>query len=75
MLKKESSFIGLEKAMHDFLIRILRPARYLSFGPEPLLAYYFTKVNEINLMRMIILVKLNNFGVDTAKERLNFAYA
>jgi V/A-type H+-transporting ATPase subunit C len=75
MLKSRNSFIGLEKAMHDFLIRILRPARYLSFGPEPLLAYYFTKVNEINLMRMIILAKLNNFGADTVKERLNLIYA
>jgi len=75
LLEKENSFIGLEKAIHDFLIRILRPARYLSFGPEPLLAYYFAKVNEINFVRMIILAKLNNFGVDTVKERLNFAYA
>ena len=75
ILKKENSFIGLEKAMHDFLARILRPARYLSFGPEPLLAYYFIKVNEINLMRMVILAKLNNFGVDTVKERLNLIYA
>lgn len=73
--EKENSFIALEKAINDFLIQVLKPARYLSFGPEPLLAYYFAKANEMNLIRMIILAKLNNVPHDLAKERLNSVYA
>lgn len=74
-LQKENSFVNLEKAIHDFLIRILKPAKYVSCGPEPLIAYYFAKVNEINLIRMIILAKLNNLAAETVKERLNLVYA
>jgi V/A-type H+-transporting ATPase subunit C len=74
-LAQENSFAALEKAIDDFLIQILRPAKYLVFGPEPILAYYFAKVNEINLIRMIILAKLNNVPGDLVKERLNAVYA
>jgi len=71
----DKAFMALEKAMHDFLIHVLKPAKYMSFGPEPVLAYYFAKINEINLMRMIILSKFNNIAVDLVKERLNAVYA
>ncbi len=74
-LEKENSFVYLEKAINDFLIQILKPAKYLSFGPEPVLAYYFAKANEINLMRLIILAKLNGLPADLVKERLNNVYA
>jgi V/A-type H+-transporting ATPase subunit C len=74
-VEKEHSFVALEKVINDFLIQVLKPAKYISFGPEPLLAYYFAKVNEMNLMRMIILAKLNNLLADTIKERLNLVYA
>ena len=74
-LKEEGSFVFLEKAINDFLIEVLKPAKFISFGPEPLLAYYFAKSNEINLIRMIILAKLNNVSSDLVKERLNNVYA
>jgi V/A-type H+-transporting ATPase subunit C len=74
-IEKENSFVSLEKAINDFLIKVLKSAKYLSFGPEPLLAYYFAKVNEINLMRMIILAKFNDVSSDLVQERLNGVYA
>lgn len=74
-LQEKNSFLILEKAINDFLMHILKEAKYISFGPEPLLAYYFAKTNEINLMRMIILAKLNNLSKDLVKERLNAVYA
>lgn len=74
-IKQENSFIALEKALNDFLIQTLKRAKYLSLGPEPLIAYYFAKVNEINLMRLIILSKLNNLQAELIKERLNLVYA
>ncbi len=71
----EKSFIYLERAVNDFLIRVLKAAKYVTFGPEPVVAYYFAKINEINLMRLIILAKLNGIQVDLVKERLNAVYA
>lgn len=73
-MEKERSFIALEKAVNDFLITVLRPAKYLSFGPEPVLAYYFARVNEMNLIRLIITAKLNGLPAELVKERLNAVY-
>ncbi len=74
-LMQHKSFVALEKAINDFLIQVLKPAKYLSFGPEPVIAYYLAKVNEINLIRLVILAKLNNLPADLIKERLNNVYA
>lgn len=74
-LQKTNSFVALEKAISDFLVRILKPAKYFTFGPEPLIAYYFAKINEIGLIRMIILAKLNDVPAAIVKERLNTVYA
>lgn len=74
-IEKERSFVALEKAINDFLITALKPAKYLSFGPEPVLAYYFAKVNEMNLIRLIITAKLNELPADLVRERLNAVYS
>jgi V/A-type H+-transporting ATPase subunit C len=71
----ERSFITLERAINDFLIQILKPAKLICFGPEPIVAHYFARLNEINLMRMIILAKLNALPTELIKERLNNVYA
>ncbi|MBM3251698.1 MAG: V-type ATP synthase subunit C, partial [Candidatus Omnitrophica bacterium] len=74
-LIEQKSFLMLEKAINDFLMETLKPVKYISYGPEPLMAYYFAKTNEINLIRMIILAKLNDVSKDLVKERLNAVYA
>ncbi|MBM3254723.1 MAG: hypothetical protein FJZ08_00250 [Candidatus Omnitrophica bacterium] len=73
--KQEKSFVVLEKAINDFLVGALRPVKYFNLGPEPVLAYYFAKDNEIKLMRMIILAKLNALPAKLLQERLNSVYA
>jgi vacuolar-type H+-ATPase subunit C/Vma6 len=75
VLEKTGSFIALEAAMAGYLMQALRPARYINFGPEPVLAYYFGRVNEINLMRMIILAKLNDVSSELVQERMAGVYA
>jgi vacuolar-type H+-ATPase subunit C/Vma6 len=72
---KDNLFIGLEKQISDFLIKMLKPAKYFTFGPEPVLAYYWARANEINLIRLVILAKLNKVRTDLVAERLNAVYA
>lgn len=72
---KKRSFVALEKAMQDLLMQGLKPAKYFTFGPEAVLAYYFARVNEINLIRLIILAKINNLPKERIVERLNTVYA
>lgn len=72
---EERSFILLEKSIQDALIGFLRPAKYMSFGPEAVVAYYYAKLNEINLMRMICLAKMNALEKERVAERMNGVYA
>jgi len=74
-VSQQKSFVALEKAIKDFLIEILRPVKYITFGPEPVLAYYFARLNEIDLIRMIIIGKLNAVPKELLRERLNAVYA
>jgi len=74
-LEKEGSFLKLEMLIEDFLINKIRPAKYICLGPEPLLAYYLAKRQEINLLRFLILGKWNNLSKDKILERLSDTYA
>jgi V/A-type H+-transporting ATPase subunit C len=74
-LEKEKDFIGLEKAINDFLINLLEETRYITFGPEPVIAYYFAKLNEIRIIRMIILTKLNGLPQDIVRQSRGAVYA
>jgi V/A-type H+-transporting ATPase subunit C len=58
--KENNSFLKLEILIENFLINQIRSAKYICLGPEPILAYYLAKKNEINLIRLLILAKLNN---------------
>ncbi len=75
LIEEKKSFIALEKAIAGFLIEVLRPAKYLCFGPEAILAYYYARINEINLVRLIVLAKLNDLDNSIIKQRLNRTYA
>lgn len=71
----EKSFAALEKAQADYLISILQGAKTVTFGPEPVLAYFFARVNEISLIRLLILGKMNRIRDEMIKERANAVYA
>lgn len=73
-LEERRSFILLERRMKDFLIGILRPAKYISCGPEPIVAYYYARMNEIELIRLILLGKFSGFPDGPMKERINAVY-
>ncbi|MDP8259775.1 MAG: V-type ATPase subunit [Candidatus Gygaella obscura] len=73
-IEKNKSFIELERSIAGFLIDILRPAKYISFGPEAVIAYFFARVNEINMVRLIVLGKINSVETNLLYKRLNSTY-
>ncbi len=68
--KKTGSFNRLEKLMDDFLISLLRQTKYIDMGPEPLIAYFFAKLNEIKVVRMVFVGKINRMPAEKIRERL-----
>ncbi|QGU95697.1 V-type ATP synthase subunit C [Clostridium bovifaecis] len=63
-----------EKLSDNFIMSFIRDAKYVSFGVEPLLAYIFAKENEIKVVRIIMVGKLNNINADVIRERLRDIY-
>lgn len=63
-----------EKLSDNFIMNFIKDAKYVSFGVEPLLAYIFAKENEIRLVRIIMVGKLNNINAELIRERLRDIY-
>ncbi|GFP75012.1 V-type ATP synthase subunit C [Clostridium fungisolvens] len=71
---KTGSSSELEKLSDNFIMRFMKDAKYISFGPEPIIAYIYAKENEIKNIRIIMVGKLNNMPSEVIRERLREGY-
>lgn len=63
--KQEKNYwIFFEKLKTVFVMNFLSSAKYIAFGPEPVINYYFAVMNENKLLRWVILGKLNQVPRD-----------
>ncbi|MGV8979823.1 V-type ATP synthase subunit C [Clostridium sp.] len=65
----------LEKLSENFIMKDLKPAKYITFGPEPIFAYIAAKETEIKIIRIIMVGKLNNVDTTVIRERVREVYA
>ena len=65
----------VRKTGDNYLISYVKKAGLISFGPEPLVAYLWAKENEIKLIRIVMVGKINGLPADDIKERLRDVYA
>lgn len=72
--EKDKQLTVLEKAMDNYLLRTIDDAKYIHFGPEPLMAYMLKKEAEIKNLRLIFISKLNKVSVDKINERMRVVY-
>jgi V/A-type H+-transporting ATPase subunit C len=63
-----------ERLMDDFLLGFVRAARWNPGGIEPIIGYLLAKENEIRIIRIIMVGKINNMPTDTIRERLRDVY-
>lgn len=69
------SLAVLEKLMDDRVLSLVGAARYMAFGPDPIIAYLLAKEAEIKNLRIILTGKINQLPDDTIRERLRETYA
>ncbi len=70
-----SSLTQLERECDNFLLDLIAPAKMISLGIEPLVGYLLAKENEVKLLRIILVGKVNQLSNPEIKERLRRAYA
>lgn len=70
-----NSLTQLERECDNFLLDLIAPAKMISLGIEPLVGYLLAKENEVKLLRIILVGKVNQLSNPEIKERLRRAYA
>lgn len=71
---KTGSVSVFERLSDNYIMHLMKEAKYISFGLEPIIAYIYAKENEIKLIRIIMVGKLNNITAEVIKERLRDSY-
>lgn len=64
----------LEKLIDNYIMDMMKDAKMIPFGGEPLLAYIYAKETEIKVIRIIMVGKLNNITGEVIRERLRDIY-
>lgn len=65
---------SFEKLWEDYIMKKAKEAKYVHFGPEPIVSYIIAKETEIKLLRIIMVGKINNLPIDSIRERLRDVY-
>ncbi len=73
-LLERETFLVLEREQENFLMRYLRKAKYIVFGPEPVFAYTLAKKKELQLIRLLGVGKINRVPAEIIKERISDTY-
>ncbi len=68
--QENRSWSELERLADNYLLSYLRRAKYVVFGLEPLIAYLLARENEIKILRIIMVGKLNGLSADLLRSRL-----
>lgn len=66
----EGTLTMLEVEKTRLLLELLKPSQYITFGPEPILAYLITRLYEIALVRLIMVAKKNSLPVEDLRKRV-----
>jgi vacuolar-type H+-ATPase subunit C/Vma6 len=73
-IEKNGDFSILERGIEDYLVNLLRPAKYMFFGPEAIFAYCLAKENELRLLNLVLSAKINNISQPQIQQRLISSY-
>ena len=63
-----------EKLADDFMLNFIKEAKHYIMGPEPVAAYLLAKENELKMIRIIMVGKINQLPVGAIRERLRDVY-
>lgn len=73
-LEERETFVELERGIEDFLMKYLKRAKYIVFGPEPVFTYGLAKRRELSLVRLLGVGKINQIPTPILKERISETY-
>ncbi|HEY8423899.1 MAG TPA: V-type ATPase subunit, partial [Clostridia bacterium] len=72
--KLRISLAEYERFCDNAIIEYAQKAKYLNFGPEPLVAYYLARQAEIKNVRIILACKRNGLPLSAIRQRERMLY-
>lgn len=73
--KTEGSLTMMELEEARLLVEQIVESRYVTFGPEPILAYLALRLFEMKILRLIMVAKKNSLSVEELRKRVIAYYA
>jgi V/A-type H+-transporting ATPase subunit C len=71
---RTGTLTAFERLMDDYLLSYVKSVRYNPFGIEAIVGYLLAKENEIKLIRIIMVGKINDLPAEKIRERLRDVY-
>ena len=71
---KTRSFHILERLLTGHALKIIKEAKHITFGIEPMLGFVLAKENEIKTLRMIFVSKISGVNPEILSERIPLYY-
>jgi V/A-type H+-transporting ATPase subunit C len=69
-LESENSFLRLEQQCEGHLMSFLKTTHSITAGPQPIIAYFLMKENEIRKVRLVLTCKKHGLDVNLILDRL-----
>jgi V/A-type H+-transporting ATPase subunit C len=73
-LQERGSYALFDRELENLLLVTLRAARFLIFGPGPILAQTIAKEHEVHMVRLVMVGKLNKIPEERIVARLPMLY-
>jgi V/A-type H+-transporting ATPase subunit C len=71
---EDGSFSALNRETENYLTQFLKYTRYVTFGADPLFAYFAAREQDLNIIKMILVGKLNELPKEEMRERMPVTY-
>lgn len=71
---QKGSFSVFEREKENFIMNYMKLTRYVTFGVEPVVCYFVFRESDINIIKMILLGKLNGLSKKEIKERVPVSF-
>lgn len=73
-LREEGILSPLELELESLIVRHLRKAKIIVYGPEPVFAYFLSKINNAQIIRTIMVGKINGLKEQQIRSMLRELY-
>ena len=72
--EEDKSFVKLDKLSYDHLNNYIQSAKRMSLGPEPVFAYFWAKKNNAQVIRSVMVGKLNDVEPENIRKMIRNLY-